>query len=249
MAFAGCVLIILLTLTAPLQYLPRCVLAAVVFTIAIGMVDVATLRAMRPESPGEFKLAIATAAAVALLGVEDGVMLAITLSLLRHVRQSYRPHTAVLKHDPVQGWIAVPAAPGQQTEPGLILYRFGADIFYANATRFAEELCGLVDSAPCPVRWVVVEADAITALDYTATRVVMGLIAALAARNIAIAFARVSPSLRADMDRHGVTAIIGADRVFSKRHEALAAVRHETVAAVRHETVAAAGKLMPPKPG
>jgi sulfate permease, SulP family len=68
--FAACVLVVLLAVTGPLQYLPRCVLAAIVFTIAIGMVDVATLRAMRPESPGEFKLALVTAAAVALIGVE-----------------------------------------------------------------------------------------------------------------------------------------------------------------------------------
>jgi sulfate permease, SulP family len=229
--FAGCVLIVLLTLTAPLQYLPRCVLAAIVFTIAIGMIDVATLRAMRPESPGEFRLAIATAAAVAAIGVEQGVLLAITLSLLRHVRQSYRPHTAVMQHDPVHGWIPAPATPGHQTEPGLILYRFGADLFYANATRFADELRALIDGAPDPVHGLAIEADAITNLDYTAARVVLVLIEDLARRKIRIAFARVSPSLRADMDRHGVTAAIGADRLFAKRHQALAAVGGSTTPA------------------
>jgi SulP family sulfate permease len=226
-AFAGCVLVVLLTLTAPLQYLPRCVLAAIVFTIAIGMIDVAALRAMRPESPGEFRLAIATAGAVAVIGVEQGVLLAIALSLLRHVRQSYRPHTAVLQRDPEEGhgWIATPATPGRQTEPGLILYRFGADLFYANAARFADELRALVDGAPCPVRWVIIEAGAITDLDYTAARVVLALIEELIQRKVEIAFARVSPSLRADMDRHGVTIVIGADKLFAKRHQALAAAR------------------------
>jgi sulfate permease, SulP family len=226
--FAGCVFVVLLALTGPLQYLPRCVLAAIVFTIATGMVDVATLRAMRPESPGEFKLAIITAAAVAVIGVEQGVLLAITLSLLRHVRQSYRPHTAVMRFDPVHGWSTVPATPGHQTEAGLILYRFGADLFYANATRFADEVHALVDSAPLPVHWLVIEADAITNLDYTAARVVLVLIEELARQKVRIAFARVSASLRADMDRHGVTAVVGADKLFVSRHEALDAVRGST---------------------
>jgi sulfate permease, SulP family len=222
--FAGCVFAVVVALTSPLQYLPRCVLAAIVFTIAIGMLDVSTLRAMRHESPGEFKLAVVTAAAVAIIGVEQGVLLAITLSLLRHVRQSYRPHTAVLQFDPDHAWISVPALPGHETEPGLILYRFGADLFYANATRFADEARALVEGAPHPVRWLVIEADAITNLDYTAARVVLTLINELAREKTAIAFARVSVSLRADMDRHGVTAVLGSDRIFTSRHEALVAV-------------------------
>jgi sulfate permease, SulP family len=233
--FAGCVFIVLLAFTGPLQYLPRCVLAAIVFTIAIGMIDVATLRAMRPESPGEFKLAAITAAAVAIIGVEQGVLLAITLSLLRHVRQSYRPHTAVLQFDPAHGWIAAPATPGLQTAPGLILYRFSADLFYANASRFADEARALVDSAPRPVHWLVIEADAITNLDYTAARVVLVLIEELARQKVAIAFARVSASFRADMDRHGVTAAVGADKLFANRHEALAAANFQLLPASTSE--------------
>ena len=239
--FAGCVFAVVAVLTSPLQYLPRCVLAAIVFTIAIGMVDVATLRAMRHESPGEFKLAVITAAAVAIIGVEQGVLLAITLSLLRHVRQSYRPHTGVLRSDPVHGWILVSAAPGHETEPGIVLYRFGADLFYANATRFADEARALVEGAPHRVRWLVIEADAITNLDYTAARVVLTLINELAREKTAMAFARVSVSLRADMDRHGVTAVLGSDRIFTSRHEALAAVGCENGKLGQSGTGAAAG--------
>ncbi len=223
--FAGCVLVVLLALTGPLQYLPRSVLAAIVFTIAIGMVDIATLRAMRPESPGEFKLALITTAAVAFIGVEQGVLLAIVLSLLRHVRQSYRPHTEVLQHDPSRGWVTLPATPGNQTEPGLVLYRFGANLFYANANHFADEARALVGGAPDPVCWLVIEADAIADVDYSAARVVLTLIGDLHRQKVGIAFARVSESLRADMDRHGVTAAIGAAHLFSTRHDALMAVR------------------------
>ena len=105
LVFAGVVLIVLLFLTAPLQYLPLCVLAAIVFTIAVGMIDVTSLRDIRRESPGEFYLAVATAAAVVAIGVEQGILLAIALSLFRHVRQSYRPNTAILVPDVAGRWM------------------------------------------------------------------------------------------------------------------------------------------------
>jgi MFS superfamily sulfate permease-like transporter len=165
LATAAVVALVLLFLTGPLQYLPRCVLAGIVFTIAIGLVDIRGLRDIRAESPGEFALAVVTAAAVALAGVEQGILLAMALSLLRHVRQSYRPHTMVLAPDATGRWLPVPATPGVQTEPGLVVYRFGADLFYANENRFADEVRELVKRAPTPlVRWLVVDAGAVTAL-------------------------------------------------------------------------------------
>src|SRR6202008_3651230 len=103
------------------------------FTIAVGMVDVKGLRAILQESPGEFRLAILTAAAVGVIGVEQGILIAIALSLIRHVRSSSRPHTMGLSPAATapRGEPA-PATPGSETDPGLILYRFGADLFYAN---------------------------------------------------------------------------------------------------------------------
>ncbi len=221
LVFALCVFVALLTVVGLLKDLPQCVLAAIIFTIGIGLVDVGTFRAMRRESPGEFMLALTTAGAVAGLGVEQGVILAILLSLMRHVRHSYEPHTAVLKHTPGAGWQEEPAAPGATSGPDLIVYRFNADLFYANAFRFTDEVRRLVKAAPAPVRWLVIEADAITDLDYSAARTLETLLADLKAGGVGVVFARVSPSLRADMDRHGVTAAIGADRIFTTRHEAL----------------------------
>ena len=225
LAFAAVVLVVLLALTGPLQYLPRCVLAAIVFTIAIGMIDVSGLRATRRESPGEFYLAIGTAAVVVAVGVEEGILLAVLLSLLRHVRHSYRPHTTVLVPDAAGRWTLVSAKPGAQTEPGLIIYRFGADLFYANDHRFMDDVRVLVAHAPAPVHAFIVEAGAITNVDYSAARSIRELLDELARRNVAISFARVGPYLRADMDRHGITAAIGAERIFTALHEAIAAAR------------------------
>jgi SulP family sulfate permease len=231
LVFAGIVLLVLLALTGPLQYLPRSVLAAIVFTIAVGMIDVAGLRDIRRESPGEFLLALTTAAVVVAVGVEEGIVLAIVLSLLRHVRHSYRPHTVVLAPDAAGRWSLVPAEPGTQTEPGVIVYRFGADLFYANDHRFTDEVRALVAHAPTPVRWIVIEAGAITDIDYSAARSLCELFDDLDRQKVGIVFARVSPYLKSDMDRHGITAAIGEARIFRTLHEALTAVRAGTLGA------------------
>jgi MFS superfamily sulfate permease-like transporter len=225
LVFAGVVLLVLLFLTGPLQYLPRCVLAAIVFTIAIGMIDLKGLRDIRRESPGEFELAVTTAAAVVAIGVEVGILLAIALSLFRHVRHSYRPHTMMLTPDATGRWLPVPVTPGKQTEPGLIVYRFGADLFYANHNRFPDEVHTLVEHALTPVRWFIVDAGAITAVDYSAALSIRELLDDLARQRVVMIFARVSPYLRSDLDRHRITAAIGDARVFPALHEALAAVR------------------------
>lgn len=225
--FAVIVLVVLLVLTGPLQYLPRSVLAGVVFTIAVGMIDVAELRAIRRESPGEFYLAGITAVAVIGLGVEQGILLAIALSLFRHVRHSYRPHTQIMMAGPDGPWQPVPAKPGAVTEPGLIVYRFGADLFYANDARFADEVRALVEAARPPVRWFIVEAGAITDLDYSAARTVHDLIEELKPRGVTMVFARVSPYLKSDMERHLVLPVIGEHRVFGSLHEAVAFVAQE----------------------
>jgi len=231
LVFAGLVLLVLLALTGPLQYLPRCVLAAIVFTIAVGMIDAKGLRDIRRESLGEFILAVGTAAVVVTIGVEEGIVLAIVFSLFRHVRHSYRPHTVVLAFDATGQRIPMPATPGMQTEPGLIVYRFGADLFYANDHRFTDDVRALVAHAPTPVRWFVVDAEAITDLDYSAARSIHELLDDLARQKVGMMFARVSPYLRSDMDRHGVTAALGETRVFTTLHEAIAAARSDMPAA------------------
>jgi MFS superfamily sulfate permease-like transporter len=225
LVFAGIVLVVLVALTGPLQYLPRCVLAAIVFTIAVGMIDPAGLRDIRRESPGEFSLAVLTAVVVVAVGVEQGILLAIVLSLFRHVRHSYRPHTMVLTPDATGRWTPAPANPGTETEPGLIVYRFGADLFYANDHRFTDEVRSLVEHARTPVRWFIVDADAITDIDYSAARSIRELLDDLAQQKVGMMFARVGPYLRSDMDRHLITAAVGEKRIFTTLHEAIAAAR------------------------
>ncbi len=225
LTFAAVVLAVLLFLTGPLAYLPHGVLAAIVFTIGLGMIDLRGLRQIRSESPGEFRVALVTAATVALVGVEQGVLLAVALSLLRHVHHSYRPHTSVMVIDHEGRLEPVPVVPGTQSARGLVVYRFGSDLFYANENRFADEVRSLVAHAPDPVRWLVVDAGAITDLDYSAARSLRELCEELRESGIELAFGRVNPSLRSDMERHGIAGEIGPDRLLSSLHEALALAR------------------------
>jgi len=241
---AAVVVLVLLFLTAPLQYLPRFVLAAIVFTIAVGLIDWRGLVEIRSESPGEFLLAVATAATVALVGLEQGILLAIGLSLLRHVRQSYRPHTSVLAPGPTGRWLPVPAVPGVQTEPGLLVYHFGADLFYANENRFTDEVRDLIAHAPAPVRWLVVDAGAITAIDYSAARAVHDLFDDLRSGGIEIIFGRVNAYLRADMDRHRLTAVLDASRLCPTLHEAIDLAMGKAISAAGREATGPA----PPAP-
>jgi high affinity sulfate transporter 1 len=222
-ATAAVVALVLLFLTKPLQYLPRCVLGAIVFLIAIKLIDVRGLWSISRESPGESALAVTTAAVVVLAGVEEGILLAMVLSLLRVVRHSYQPHTAVLVEGETGIWRLIPAVPGAITMPGLVIYRFGAALFYANASRFSDEILGLVGLAPSPIRWLVVDAGAITSVDYTAALIVRELQQELSRRSTELAFAHVQSDLRPNLDRHHLTEAIGPTRIFDTLHEMLAA--------------------------
>ena len=222
--------VVLLFLTGPLQYLPRCVLSSIVFTIAVGMIDVAALKGLLAESRGEFLLAVSTAAAVVAVGVEQGILFAIAFSLIRHVRHSYEAYSEVLAPDGSGRWMPEAAKPGMETAPGLIVHRYGADLFYANADHFADQVRALVRAAPTPVRWFVVDAQAITDLDLSAARTIRTLLEELRAGGVLVVFGRVTPALLSDMERHHIVEILGRDRIFDTLHEAVNALRSQGAA-------------------
>jgi MFS superfamily sulfate permease-like transporter len=223
LATAAIVALVLLFLTRPLEYLPRCVLGALVFMIAIRLIKLRTLQAIRRESPGEFALALTTAVVVVAAGVEQGILLAMILSLFRVVRHSYHPHTGVMVLNEIGTWNLNPVASGAMTEPGLVMYHFGATLFYANANRFAEEANCLVGQPPSQVRWLIVDAEAITHLDYSAARVLQELQQNLTSCGTQLGFARMPWNLKADFARHHLTQAIDPSLIFNRLHDALAA--------------------------
>ena len=157
------------------------------------------------------------------IGVEQGILLAIALSLFRHVRHSYRPHTMMLMPDATGQWVPRPATPGKVTEPGLIVYRFGADLFYANTTALPTR---------CARSWSrrrrrFIGSSSMPALSPISTippRRRCAICSTISTRQeVGMIFGRVNPYLRSDMDRHGITAVLGETRIFATLHEAIAA--------------------------
>jgi SulP family sulfate permease len=220
-ATAGVVALVLLFLTRPLQYLPQCVLGALVFMVAIRLIDLRGLRDIRRESPGEYGLAVITAVVVVGAGVEQGILVAMVMSLLRIVHHSYHPHNGVMVADTNGTWKLIAPAPGAVTEPGLVLYHFGAALFYANAGRFADDILGLVGPAPSRIRWLVVDAEAMTDVDYSAARVVLELRKNLEDAGVTLGFARLPWGTREDFDRHHLTESVGEALLFNRLHDAV----------------------------
>lgn len=217
------VMLVVLFLTGPLQYLPISALGAIVFTIAIRMVDLKGLDDLRQKSRHEWLLALVTAGAVVVLGVEHGILLAIALSLLDHVRRGYRPHTAIMLRDTADNWRMEPVMPGKHSEPGLVVFWFGADLYYASAGHFCEQVLALVHDSPQPVRWLVVDAGAITGVDYSAGAALKDLHENLRKHAASLAFAHVNADLKANLDRLGLTELIGENRLFDKLRDCVAA--------------------------
>jgi SulP family sulfate permease len=215
------VALVLLFLTKPLQYLPQCVLGALVFLVAIRMIKPRSLQDIRKESPAEYALALTTAIFVVVVGVEQGIVLAMVMSLLRIVHHSYHPRCGVMVSESDGTWKLIPPVADAMTKPGLVLYRFGAALYYANASRFSDEIRAIVGASPTSVRWLIVDAEAITDVDYSAARVVEELKKYLTDAGVAFGFARLSWSTKADFDRHHLTETIGPSWMFNRLHDAL----------------------------
>jgi high affinity sulfate transporter 1 len=224
LAMAGTVAVVLLFLTKPLQYMPNATLAAVVFVIGIKLIDWRHMAEIWRLRRNEFWIAAITAATVVGVGVEQGVILAIVLSVLLHVKRHYEPNDAVVTRDEHGRVIFAKPVPGTVSEPGLVVYRFGVGLFYANASRFAEEVLGLVDVSE-PPRWLVLLADGIDDVDYSGGKTVVEVAAQLAERGVVFAVAVVSDDVKHEFDRFGLTEAIGEERYFATLDEAIAAFR------------------------
>ncbi|MGZ3625477.1 MAG: SulP family inorganic anion transporter, partial [Ktedonobacteraceae bacterium] len=140
------VLLVLVFLTGPLAYMPTAVLSAVVFLIGIRLIDVKGMRRVFHMHMAEFIVAAITTLVVVTVGVEQGILLAIVLSIIDHLRHSYRPFDALIAPTPSGHWKAMPVEQGHQAAPGLVVYLFGAGLYYANSTRFSQEILKLVES-------------------------------------------------------------------------------------------------------
>jgi MFS superfamily sulfate permease-like transporter len=227
---AAVVLLVLLFMTRPLTFLPNAVLAAIVFMIGIKLVNPRSLAEIYAKAPWEYFLALITAATVVFVGVEQGILFAAVLSLLQHVGRSYRPSSAVIVEDSVDHWRMEDAVPGNMIEPGMVMFWFGSDLFYANAALFAAQALKLVRESPTPVRWFVIDCSAITAVDYSAGCTLNDLHAELAKAGTVLALTRIQVRRHGHLEQMGLIKTIGLNRIFVSRRECIEAYRLECLA-------------------
>jgi high affinity sulfate transporter 1 len=222
------VLLVLLFLTGPLAYMPGAVLSAVVFLIGVALIDIKGLRKIYAEARSEFWVALITVAVVIFVGVEQGIILAMALSLLDHVRRGYRPKNTVVVKPEGGGWRTLPVASPGQFVPGLLVYRFTHSMYYANAQSFSEEVLELVKGAEPPLSWFCIDADAIDDVDFSAAETLRSTYGVLKEQGIRLVFVMVWDDVKAELERHGLTELVGEDAFYATGDDLLNAYRQET---------------------
>ncbi len=219
---AAVVMIVLLLLTGPLAYLPNAALAAVVFLIAIELIDISGMLRILACRRHEFAIALLTTSAVVVLGVKQGIALAVLASIIEHLRHSYRPLNSVLVKSQAGHWQQNPVLPGSRTEPGLVVYRFGSSLYYANASRLIDDVTALSAQGDT-LRWMILDGAAIGDVDYTAAAVLARVVTHLRDRDIRFGLSTVLGPVREQLDRYGISATLGPDAYYDTPGEALEA--------------------------
>jgi sulfate permease, SulP family len=208
------VLIVLLFLTKPLAYMPEAVLSSVVFLIGVELVDVKGMRKIYAQRPYEFWVALLTALVVIFVGVEQGILLAIVLSILIHTRHGYKPKNALLSVDKAGKPHMVPVNSQAQAIPGLMIYRFNHSMYYANAEHFSQEVLDLVNTAQPPLSWFCIDATAMDDVDFTAAATLRETYNLLKEKGVRLVFAEVEPDIRRELDQSELTDLFGKDAFF-----------------------------------
>jgi len=202
---AGVVLLVLLFFTGPLGLLPAVALSAIVFLIGFRLIDLQGMVELYHLQRNEFVIAMLTVITVALVGVMQGIALAVVLSLVDQVRHTYRPRTRLWCPDPAgRGFQTVPVAPGVFAAPGIVAYRFEANLFYANADRFLEEVLDLITLNESDIRALVIDATGIDDVDYSAAKTLLQLRHELTRRGIRLALVVSSGHLLKILARFGI---------------------------------------------
>jgi sulfate permease, SulP family len=220
------VLIVLLFLTKPLQYMPEAVLASIVFLIGVELVDQVGMRRIWRWRRDEFAVAAVTALVVVVVGVEQGVVLAIVLSILDHLRASYHPRNTYLARDEQGALHSEPVVVGQpplELAPGLVVYRFGAIMYYANAERLIEDARSILTAGPTAPEWLCLDLELVTDVDFSAGQTLLDARAMVDAPTTTLVLARVKSEVLEELTRYGLLDAVGADHVFHSIGEVEAA--------------------------
>jgi high affinity sulfate transporter 1 len=209
--------------------LPSTTLAAIVIAGALRLFDLQTMRWLWTVRRSEFLLSFAALAGVALLGVMQGIAIAVVLSVANFVRRSWRPYGAILGRVPGRkGYHDIERHPDAEQIPGLLLYRFDAPLFFANADRFARRVLDAIDDRGEPTLWVIVAAEPLTDIDTTAAETLSKLLDDVQARGADVAFAELKGPVKDRLRDYGLYDKIGDARFFPTLGTAINAYLAET---------------------
>ncbi len=212
---AAAIGLVLVVGTGLLKNIPTAALAAVVIAAVLRLVDVPAMRWLLRVNRGDFALAVASFAGVLVLGILPGVGFAIALSVIAVLERAWHPYSAVLGRVPaLKGYHDTQRHPEGVQVPGLLLFRFDAPLFFANAEVFRDALHQALDAERRDVRTVVVAAEPITDVDSTAAEVLAEILAELDRRGIELAFAELKGPVKDALRRYGLMELIGEERVY-----------------------------------
>lgn len=213
----GAVAVTLLLLFAPslLSNTPTAVLAAIVMVSALGLIQISDLRRIYRIQRWEFWLSMACLAGVVLFGAIQGVGLAIVIAVIEFLWDGWRPHSAVLgRVDGLKGYHDITRYPNARLIPGLVLFRWDAPLFFANAEYFRTRVLEAIAASPTPVRWVVVAAEPVTSVDVTAADMLAELDDALRQAGVQLYFAEMKDPVKDKLKRFGLFERFGEEHFF-----------------------------------
>lgn len=212
---ALCIGLLLLYAPALLANLPHAVLGAVVIAACISLVEVAGLRRLYQLRASEFALSVVCFLGVALMGVVQGIFIAVGLALIALIWRAWRPYDAVLgRVDGLKGYHDITRHPEGKRVPGLVLFRWDAPLFFANAEIFHNHVLAAIADAPTRTRWVVVAAGPVTDVDLTAADVLKNLDQELKREGIELCFAEMKGPVKDRLKHYGLFCEIGAESFF-----------------------------------
>ena len=221
------VLLVLLFLTGPLAYIPDAVLSAVVFLIGIDLIDVKGMHSIFVRRRSEFWVSLFTALMVVFIGVEQGILLAIVLSLIVHTRRGYRPKNAVLVPTESGVWHPQPVLSKAQALKGLVLYRFTHSMYYANAQLLSEEITYLTNNAEPPLSWFCIDASAIDDVDYSAAETLRSVYETLKEKKIRLVFAHVLDNVKEE-NHNELRQLLGKEAFYDSLHDVVKTYQQQT---------------------
>ncbi len=223
---AACIALLLILAPRLLQDLPHAALGAVVIAACLALVEVPGVARLYRLRPGEFVLSIVCFLGVALLGVIQGIFVSVGLALLGFIWRAWQPYDAVLgRVDGLKGYHDVSRHPEARRIPGLVLFRWDAPLFFANAETFHEHVLRAVAEAPTPTRWVVVAAEPVTDVDTTAADQLAELDRELEEAGIEICFAEMKGPVKDRLKRYGLFTKLGVENFFPTIGQAVDAYR------------------------